>query len=284
MKPLAARNDTASDADNYRPAIGTDYYYASLYYPPEQRHRIQILEALRRELTRIPASCSDRGVAHTKLAWWRDEIERTKRDEPRHQLAREIRPLMVADNALADVLIELINGVDRSLSEAVLATRDAVVSYIYALHHGILKTIAATGSALGSDDCAALRRLTSLTELAYELRGLRQHRLGGTLYISAAALSAHGLNVDRIRHTLSSDPLRPLLEAEMRATRDELQATLADMPRTVRRQQRVFTTLARIQLHALQLTLDDGCHVLERRIELTPVHKLWIAFRTHRFG
>jgi len=34
----------------------------------------------------------------------------------------------------------------------------------------------------------------------------------------------------------------------------------------------------------VQMTLDDGCAVLERRIELTPVHKLLVARRTRWFG
>ena len=104
-------------------APGSDFYYASLYLPPRARSAVNILEACRRAITRIPQTCSDRGVAHTKLAWWRDEFERLGQASPRHELTRGLSPLNAADDGLAEVFMELVEKTDASLQEPVFETR-----------------------------------------------------------------------------------------------------------------------------------------------------------------
>jgi len=55
---------------------GSDFYYASLYLAPAERERVRVLEALRRAIGDVAGQTSDRGVAHVKLAWWQEEVER----------------------------------------------------------------------------------------------------------------------------------------------------------------------------------------------------------------
>lgn len=274
----------ASGTNDFCPAAGTDYYYASLYYPLPQRRRIQLLEALRRELSVIPEVCRDRGVAHTKLAWWHDELDHLERGTPRHQLSRCLAPYFHSEPGLSNCFRDFIVALHSSLSDVVPPTRDAVLDEIAAVHGGVIRALAETSPRQNEADYGQLRRLAVLVELAYDLRGLRQHRQSATLHLSAGALAAHGLTANVVRDTPTSKPLEALLKAELTELRSEIAATLDQMPKHLRNQQRLFTTLARIQLHAVKLTLEDGCQVLERRIDPTPVHKLMLALRTRLFG
>ncbi|MCZ6895845.1 MAG: squalene/phytoene synthase family protein [Gammaproteobacteria bacterium] len=265
-------------------APGSDFYYASLYLPPRARSAVNVLEACRREITRIPQTCSDRGVAHTKLAWWRDEFKRLGEASPRHELTRGLSLLNAADDGLAEVFIELIEKTAASLQEPVFETREDVFEAIRDLHGAVFRRMIL---AVGDCDAAAMAALVDLacaTELAYELRDLRQHRRGGLLYLAGDALGRHGLHVEQLRQVTDSAALGDLMDQEIEYAVARLDNAHAQLGRPARRRGRLFCTLARIIRRALVLTLEGGCQVLERRIELLPVHKLWIAWRTRITG
>ena len=75
-----------------------------------------------------------------------------------------------------------------------------------------------------------------------------------------------------------------VLQAEIDWLRAQLLARCAALPRKLRRGQRLFVTLAACAIEALALTRADNCQVLERRVELLPLRKLWLAWRVAQWG
>ena len=130
----------------------------------------------------------------------------------------------------------------------------------------------------------ALLRLARLVERANALAALRRHRDGGWLYLSRATLESHGLTPDQVRHAARSNELGSLVNAQVAHPLGSLEDALGKLPRQARRRQRLVTTLARIAQRRLALTLADGCAVLERRVDPTPVAKLAVAWRTRWLG
>ena len=65
-------DESAHAVAEYLPQAGTDLYYAQLYLPPQRRRLLALVESLRGEIARVPASCSSPEIAATKLAWWRE--------------------------------------------------------------------------------------------------------------------------------------------------------------------------------------------------------------------
>jgi phytoene synthase len=61
--------------------------------------------------------------------------------------------------------------------------------------------------------------------------------------------------------------------------RDALHTALAAVPAAERRAQRTLLALAALALALLEEIERDGYHVLHQRIALTPIRKLWIAWR-----
>ncbi len=279
-----ASGGTPTSVTAIAPAPGSDFYYAGLYLLPRARAAVNVLEACRREITRIPQTCSDRGVAHTKLAWWRDEFERLGQASPRHELTHGLSPLHAVDAGLAEVFVELVEKTDASLHDPVYETREDVFEAIRNLHGVVFRRMIL---AVGDCDAVAMAALIDLacaTELAYELRDLRQHRRGGLLYLAGDALGRHGLHVEQLRQVTGSAALGDLMNQEIEYALARLDSAHAALGRPARLRGRLFCTLARIIRRALLLTVEGGCQVLERRIELLPVHKLWIAWRTRITG
>jgi 15-cis-phytoene synthase len=279
-----SRNDEDYSNSEVKPLPGSDLYYAGLYLPPAVRHEIHVLEAGRRTVARIPQNCSDRGVAHVKLAWWRDEFERLNHASPRHEITLSLAPLAKANPELADMYIELVERVAESLAEPLLHSRADVMAAIRSLYGDIFRHIVLRGGVCELDTTDRLIDLACCIERAYELNDLRQHRRGSLLFLSHDVLSRYALTVDRVRHAANSTEIHDLLIDEFDDAGQALETACTGLSRSVRRQQRMLCTLAYILRRVLQLTVDDGCRVLEQRIELTPVHKLWIAWRTRWFG
>ena len=281
---MAPPIEESPSAAEVAPQPGSDFYYASLYLAPNIRHEVNVLEACRREVARIPQTCSDRGVAHVKLAWWREEFERVSDSSPRHKITRALAALAVTNPDLIDIFATFVERVDASLSEPKLASRAAVMDAIRDLYGDIFRQYVLVSGTYDLETVARLVELACCIERAYELTNLRQHRRSGVLFLSQDVLARHRLSVDAVRQAADSSDIRELVGDELENTLQALHSAWAGLPRALRREQRLLCTLASIVQRVLQLTLDADCPVLEQRFELTPVHKLWIAWRTRVFG
>lgn len=273
-----------NEAEVYLPAAGSTFYYASLYFPARVQHELRLLEALRRTITSIPAACSDRGVAIMKLAWWHAEIDALAQGQARHALTRELLPLVAAEPTLITAYADLVRGTDASIGADLPPDAAALDTRLIATHGGVVRAFAARG---GLDDDAqtdAILRLAALVERAQLLHALYEQRRSGLIPLAGDVLTRHGLDLAAIRHGEHGASLHGVLIAECSALREQIRTTLDTLPRAARRRQRLFVTLARIACRHLELSLQDDCRLLERRLETTPLERLWVAWRTHRLG
>lgn len=265
-------------------AAPDDFYYATLYLPPVARDAARTLEAARRAITDIPLSCSDRGVAHLKLAWWQTELQHLAAGTPRHPLARALLPLVSREPAVLDVFEQLVMMTIVALNAAPLINRAALLGHVQAQHGPLLEHYVNLGVPVSTTECAALVGVGCVLELAYGLRGLRQHRRSVPVLLADEELRAARLSVDAVRGAQASGELRAVLAPHLDWLLDELVTRSAALPRTLRRQQRLFTTLAACAAEALVLTRADDCGVLERRVDVLPLRKLWLAWRMAWWG
>ena len=265
-------------------AAPDDFYYASFYLPPLARHVARTLEATRRAITDIPGSCSDRGVAHLKLAWWQTELQQLALATPRHPLTGALQPLVERDSAVLAIFEQLVVNTVAGLNAAPLLNRAALLAHVQTQHGPVLEYYVSLATPVSASERAALVNIGCMLEIAYGLRGLRQHRRGAPVLLAHEELRAAGLSVDAVRNAQGSAELKPVLAPHLDWLHAELIARNAALPRRLRRQQRLFSTLAVCAAEALALTKADACGVLERRVEVLPVRKLWLAWRMASWG
>ena len=261
-----------------------DFYYASLYLAPPVRHTLRVMEACRRAVTDIPGSCSDRGIAHLKLAWWQTEIEQLAQGHARHPLAQALLTQLRITPALLPLLDNVLKATIDGLNQAPLPDRAAQLAWLTRQQASVLGYYIDVGAAVSARQREQLLEVGALLELSYALRGLRQHRRATPLLLPDQALRAAGLSVDGVRGALRSTELAKVLIPQADSLRDALLARSAALPRAVRRGQRLLLTLAACAAEALALTRADGCQVLEQRVELLPIRKLWLAWRVAHWG
>ncbi|MGE0483429.1 MAG: squalene/phytoene synthase family protein [Gammaproteobacteria bacterium] len=273
-------------ADTLHPARapGSDFYYASLYHRPALRETLRAAAALRAELLAIPASCSDRGVAHVKLAWWHDELARADGSAPRHVLTQALQPLFAREPAWRETCLGLVERLNDALSATERGDEDALRAWFDALHGDFAQRLARLATPRLALADATVRAIAVDTELLRAVLELRAQRQAGPLPFDHATLARHGLSAGQVRDARRTTALGALVSDTLTTRRDRLVAAIAALPRHQRRHARLAVTGARLVLRATALTLADGAAVLERRVEATPVDKLFIAWRTRYVG
>jgi phytoene synthase len=269
--------DAHADAvAEYLPRPGTDLYYAQLYLPPRRRQLLALTESLRGEIARVPASCSSPEIAATKLAWWREEIARLAGGAPRHALTTSLHARMDEVPSLPDAALALVDGIASLLDTVRFATRDERFAAFDAAHGPLWQLVNAQCAMLDAAAAATARRLGSRIEEAYALRDTRRYVAGG------AALLAQ----DSVRQAESATTNGPLDDGDWyaRVLALDIEHAIAALRRELaalreRRRLRPLATLARLACATLEEVQADGSRVWDRRVELTPLRKLWLAWR-----
>ena len=72
------------------PAPGSHRYFAMLYTPVALREELSTLLALTDEIGTNPTIDADHSVAHARLQWWRQEVDRFARGAPEHPWLRSL--------------------------------------------------------------------------------------------------------------------------------------------------------------------------------------------------
>lgn len=109
MQSAAAESDR-SWCDERLANPADDLYFAVLFSPHAVRGSVRALAALFVELEAIATHFRDLTVARTKLAWWRDELERLDAGNPSHPVTK----MLARNNAdtLQLLLADLVTGME----------------------------------------------------------------------------------------------------------------------------------------------------------------------------
>lgn len=216
----ALRN--SSGAIESRALSGSARDFAWLYTPAPARAVLGPLLDIEREIGAALRPGLDHGVAHVRLAWWREECGRCAAGHPVHPATRAL--LAAAGHRPID-LLGLVETAEWDLAGATFETRAELVAYcdrwasampaILAQEAGL----AAFGRAFG----AALRELELLSGLAGDARV-------GRLRLPLDELDAAGIDPSALSHAPWSPALRRLIETYHRAARTALAEKAAALP------------------------------------------------------
>jgi phytoene synthase len=261
--------------------LGSLRQFAVTYAPPHARPLLDALyayEAGIADTTRL----SSHEVAHTRIGWWRDEVDRLLRGAPRHPVTRALLPLRDRAGEELSLLHEPLVAAEIDLARLTLDDARELERYCFRAT-GSLQVLAAAASldsgTLGDAERAFARRLGTAVRRTEHLRDLRLDLGSGRLRIPLEALTSIGVDPQQLR----ADDVPPELQRWLDATRDELQQELANvgnlLDRPSRARQRQGLVLA--ALHRKLLTrIHHGPALARTRAELPPLTRLWTAWRT----
>jgi len=259
---------------------GSSFYYSFLFLPPPKRRAITALYAFCREVDDVADEVSDPAIARTKLAWWRTEVANLFAGHPQHPVTRALQPFIASTGIDAARLNEIIDGMEMDLTYHRYPDFEALALYAHRVA-GVVGQLSA--SIFGYSNASTLQYAESLG-LAFQLtniiRDVGEDARRDRVYLPADEMARFGVTVEDVLARRSSDNFRRLMEFQAeRADRYYAQA-FAQLAPEDRRNQRAGLIMAAIYRTLLAEIRADRFEVLDRRIALTPLRKLWIAWKT----
>lgn len=261
-------------------ASGSSFYYSFLFLPPERRRAITALYAFCREVDDAVDDCGDPQVAAGKLAWWRDEIDGLYAGRPRHPVAQALQAVLPRFDLPREKLQEIIDGMEMDLAQMRYPDFAALSLYCYRVASvvGLLAAEIFGYTDRRTQDYA--RDLGMAFQLTNIIRDVGEDARRGRVYLPLDELERFGVPVVDVLDTRHSENFRRLMEFQIERAESYYAQALGQLPDADRKTQRPGLVMAAIYRALLDEIKRDGCLVLDRRTSLTPLRKLWIAWRT----
>jgi phytoene synthase len=261
---------------------GSSFYYSFLFLPEAQRKAITALYAFCREVDDVVDECHDASVAQSKLNWWRAEIFGTFDGKPHHPVCQALAPAIAQFNLAKEHFLEIIDGMEMDLQQTRYANFSELSLYCYRVA-SVVGLMAA--EIFGYQDRATLKYAHNLGlafQLTNILRDIREDAQRGRIYLPLDELAQFGVSEQDILQGQCSDSMRQLLDFQAQRAAEFYHKAFDFLPETDRYSQRTGLIMAGIYQTALAMIAIDSCQVLERRVSLSPIRKLWLAWRTAR--
>jgi phytoene synthase len=262
-------------------ASGSSFYYSFLFLPKPKRLAITALYAFCREVDDVADECTDINIARTKLAWWRAEIANLYAGNPQHPVTQALQNAVRDYNLAEEHFLEIVDGMEMDLDQNRYNDFKELQLYCYRVASvvGLL-----SASIFGYSDRRTLKYAHDLG-LAFQLtnivRDVGEDARRGRIYLPLDELAQFSVSEDDILHGHETDNVRRLLEFQVERAQDYYLRAFEELPEADRRDQRTGLVMAAIYRTLLDEIRASGCEkVLNQRVSLTPLRKLWLAWKT----
>ena len=269
-------------------ASGSSFYYAFLFLPPPRRAAITAFYAFCREVDDVVDETRDGGVAATKLAWWRQEVLSAFAGQPSHPVTKALMPLAAQFGIEARHLLAVIEGCQIDLQQTRFLDYAGLQHYCH-LVAGIVGEVAS--GIFGRSEARTVEyahRLGLAMQLTNIIRDVGDDARRGRIYLPMAELQQFDVKAHEILKRDApwgySDRFEALMRFQAERAHRIYDEAFALLPDADRRAQRPGLMMANIYRTLLREIEADGYRVLHQRTSLTPLRKLWIAWRTHWRG
>lgn len=266
-------------------ASGSSFYYSFRFLSPDRRRAITAFYAFCREVDDIADECHDNNLARVKLAWWRDEISRLYAAAPSHPVTLALAEAIGPFNLPQDAFEQIIDGMEMDLAFA--SGQPVLYPDFKALRlycHRVAGVVGEVSALIfGISDRTTLKYANKLG-LAFQLtniiRDVGEDARRSRIYLPADELAQFGVTADDLTHARMSDNFRKLMGFQTERAMRTYDEAMALLPAADRKAQRPGLVMAAIYHALLEEIQADGFQVLDRRTSLTPLRKLWLAWRT----
>ncbi len=265
-------------------ASGSSFYYAFLFLPKPRRAAITAFYAFCREVDDVVDEVSDPGVARTKLAWWQAEVAKSFNGEPSHPVMKALMPCTAEFGIEARQLNAVIEGCQMDLEQTRYLDFPGLERYCH-LVAGVVGEVSAR--IFGQTDPKTTEYAHTLG-LAFQLtniiRDVGEDALRGRIYLPVSELQQFDVKAHEILNRKYSDRFTALMKFQADRAHGLYDKAMALLPAAGRRSQKPGLMMASIYRTLLREIERDNFQVLHQRVSLTPLRKLWLAWKVQALG
>ncbi|MDR2032148.1 MAG: presqualene diphosphate synthase HpnD [Azoarcus sp.] len=258
-------------------ASGSSFYYSFLFLDPARRRAITALYAFCREVDDVVDECRDPAIAHAKLDWWRQEVDRIFGNAATHPTGLALQAVRGQFDLAREHFVEIIDGMAMDLQNSRYPDFPALQDYCYHVASAVGLLAARI---FGHDDPRTLDYAHDLgiaLQLTNIIRDVGEDARRDRIYLPADELQRFGVSATDLRAARYSDNFRALMDFQARRAESFYEKALADLPAVDRKRQRPGLVMAAIYRKLLHEIVRGGFLVLDRRTSLTPLRKVWLA-------
>ena len=261
-------------------ASGSSFYYSFLFLPPERRRAITALYAFCREVDDVVDECAEPQVAHVKLGWWRQEIADLYAGKPHHPVAQALAPFTEKFRIPAVHLNEIIDGMQMDLTQTRYLDFPGLERYCYHVAGAVGLLAAGIFGYTNPRTLEYARNLGTAFQLTNIIRDVGEDARKNRIYLPMDELKKFEVPASDILQAKYSENFRKLMEFQTRRAESFYDRAIQSLPAEDRRTQRAGLIMAAIYRATLVEVERDGFKVLTQRTSLTPLRKLWLAWKT----
>lgn len=265
-------------------ASGSSFYYAFLFLPPPRRAAITAFYAFCREVDDVVDEVTDPGVARTKLAWWRTEVAQAFAGRPTHPVLQALMPCVPAFGIAQEQLQDVIRGCEMDLEQTRYLDFAGLQRYCH-LVAGVVGEVAAGIFGQTQPQTTTYAHTLGLAfQLTNIIRDVGEDALRGRIYLPVNELQQFDVKAHEILQRKHSDRFVALMRFQAQRAHALYDEALALLPDADRRAQKPGLMMASIYRTLLREIEADDFQVLDQRTSLTPLRKLWLAWKVQALG
>ncbi len=240
------------------------------------------LYAFCREVDDVVDEYQEREQAQQLLDEWRSEVTRIFDDEAQTLVGQALMPVVKQFQLPQEYFLELIDGMQMDLDQTRYASFKELSLYCYRVASVVgLMTV----EIFGYSNKATLRYAHDLgmaMQLTNILRDVKEDVQRGRIYLPQDEMQRFGVTVEDLQAQELSDNLRALFRLQAQRARSYYDKAMQQLPPEDRYSQRSGLIMAAVYRKVLDAIEQQDFPVLKRRLSLSPLHKLWIAWHTAR--
>ena len=265
-------------------ASGSSFYYAFLFLPKPRRAAITAFYAFCREVDDVVDDMVDPGVAATKLAWWQSEVSKSFAGQPSHPVMQALMPLAADYQIEARHLLSVIEGCQMDLSQTRYLDYAGLQRYCHLVAGEVGEVAANIFGQTQPQTTAYAHKLGQALQLTNILRDVGEDAMRGRIYLPIDELQRFDVKAHEILKRTYSDRFTALMQFQAQRAHRLYDEALALLPDADRRAQKPGLMMASIYRALLTEIERDNFQVLHQRVSLTPLRKLWLAWKVQALG
>jgi phytoene synthase len=263
---------------------GSSFYYSFLFLPPERRRAITALYAFCREVDDTVDECTDESIARIKLAWWRKEISSMYAGQQSHPVTQALQPHIAPYKLKEEHLQAIIDGMEMDLNQTRYLDYAALGKYCWHVASVVGILSASIFGVTNPQTLQFAEKLGLAFQLTNIIRDVGEDARKGRIYLPINELQQFNVTAAEILNSKHSEKFEKLMAFQAARAHQAYDDAFALLPKEDRRAQRPGLMMAAIYRAVLAEVQADGYHVLNQRISLTPIRKLWLAWKTYIRG
>ena len=259
---------------------GSSFYYSFRFLPSDRRRAITALYAFCREVDDVADEVEDVDVARAKLGWWRAELANLFQGHPQHPVTKALLSATTLFGVDQERLNEIIDGMEMDLSRHRYADFESLKLYCHRVAGVVGQLSAGIFGYTNPKTLDYAERLGLAFQMTNIIRDVGEDARRDRIYLPQDELAKFGVSTGDILAARHSCAFERLMRYQAERAKSLYGAAFQALSPEDRRPQRPGLIMAAIYRTLLDEIEGDSFQVLTQRITLTPMRKLWIAWRT----